>query len=240
MPELSRTITLIELLAITAFSCYIGVDFLPLSAVASGLFFLLACMPLYAIILDVFANKQIIKGPMEDFVQNSIVLLVAIGNLSKTPELAVLCYSAATLAAIDMCVNILNFVSPQKEFLTYKNATIHKTAGVLAIAEWVLMATVCILVVWTFWGQSWWITGVFTAAFALLIYIFTAKRNNPGNSAPIGGIILDLFGLALGIFVYFHDADYHAIILCALLIICIDLSRSVMRKTCTISSLEQL
>lgn len=240
MSDLSKIITLVELLAVAAFTCYVGTMLWPLSVIAAIIFFLLTCLPAYAIICALFTDKQLIKAPMEELVPNLIVIFVAISQLSKAPEIAALTYSAVTLAAIDLCSNILNLVSPQKEFLTYKNATIRKTAGVLAVTEWILMAALCIIVGLLFWGETWWITPIAVVVLALLGYLCALKRNNPSSSAPIGGIILDLTVLAFLTIVYLEDtSDNRAITLCLLLTVAVDLTRCLLRKTCTITSLNE-
>ena len=154
MSEYSKLITLIELLSIAVFTCYVGVFLWPMSVIAAVIFFLLTCLPLYAIGTAVFAKKQIIKAPVEDFVMNLFVIIVSISQFSKTPELATLTYAIITMAAMDLCANILNFISPQKEFLTYKNASIHKTAGVLAVTEWILIVALGAITMWTFRGEK--------------------------------------------------------------------------------------
>lgn len=240
MSEFPRIITLIELLSVTAFTCYAGVFLLPISVIAAVIFFLLACLPLYAILHDIFAQKPLIKAPMEDFVSNLIIIFATISTLSDAPELAVITYSAITLAAIDICVNILNFVSPKKEFLTYKNATIHKISGILAVSEWILMAAFCVIVAWTFRSETWWIPAIALIALTLIGYISTLKRNNPGSSAPIGGILLDLTVLVYCPILYIEEPAHRAIILFFTLITAVDFIRCIMRKTCTISNIDQL
>lgn len=240
MSEYPKLITLIELLSIAIFTCYAGVFLWPMSAIAAVIFFLLTCLPLYAIGMAVFAKKQIIKAPFEDFVINLFVIVISISMLGKAPELATLTYAVVTVAAIDFCANILNFISPQKEYLTYKNATIRKTAGVLAITEWILIVALGAITMWTFRGEKWWIIPVITIGLAALLFFISKDRKNPGNNAPLGGIILDLSLLAGCAIILCDEPDYYAITLGFTAIVAIDFIRCIMRKTCTISSLDEI
>lgn len=240
MSEYPKLITLIELLTIAIFTCYAGIFLWPISTIAAVIFFLLACLPLYAIGVAVFAKKQLIKAPFEDFVINLFVIVVSISTLGKSPELATLTYAVVTVAAIDLCANILNFVSPQKEYLTYKNATIRKTAGVLAITEWILIVVLGAITIWTFWGEKWWIIPVIAIGLAALLFFISKDRKNPGNNAPIGGIILDLSGLICCAILFCEEPDHRAVILCLTAAVAIDFIRCIMRKTCTISSLDEI
>lgn len=240
MSEYSKLITLIDLLAIAIFTGYAGIFLLPMSVIAAVAFLLLTCLPLYAIGMDVFAKKQIIKAPVEDFVMNLFVIIIPICQLGKTPELATFIYAIVTVGAIDLCANILNFISPRKEYLTYKNASIHKTAGILTVTEWILIVALCAFTMWTFWSEKWWLIPVTTIALAALLFFISHDGKNPGNSAPLGGIILDIFLLACCTIAYCDEPDYSVITLLFTATVAIDFIRCILRKTCTISSLDQI